>query len=606
MNATSPIDTSTGVNTGGATVSLPPLVPASAGELALVAVSGGANLYITTPVNGLKSLWSLDQAGNWGALVESFAQFNLSGTGISAQYGAAQGTTFNASEILIKGAAGAAAAITTIASNASVHSLRGGASDGSNNIDGYNINGVYNVVAFGATSDASTDSSAAVQSAVNAACAAADNVPGGTTTVPAVYMPAGQYLFLKPVIVQCGTGMRIYGDGMYATAIVQKTNALATSYGPLFVAGAASLISSLNGGTIAAAALASGAGQSLFWHDSTTPFVLDLGDVMRAGGLTPLNGLNALDIRGFMKVGAAPPSDGAFLFASDGELDGQGCGFSAPGGAWTCNGAAKIYIDSNLALHAMFKVSGTETEVHSANSAFTLNTAHEIEAVFDGANVCLFLDGARVATAVHNGTITQRADEDEVLGGSMEVFPMAGPTGTLNNVGPAMIDSFEIRKLIPAGRTCTSTSYPADSTKFVGDSNSLLLLNFDNLLSINGTPTSTSPFLIGADRWNGIDMAPDDGPSGAGAWLAVRNLGLTLGSGAEFDNFGASGTTAILSLVNTGGRYHDLELNGQYAALFTADSSFNTEQSDLRMSGAGGLSAYIDTNTSGVTKTDNL
>jgi hypothetical protein len=606
VNTASPVDTSAGVNTVASTVSVPSLAPGSSGELALIAISGGANLYITTPPNGLKSLWSLDQAGNWGALVETFPQFNPNGIALSAQYGSAQGNTFNASEVLIKGAAGPPAAITIAGSSASVRSLRGGASDGSNTIDGYNINGVYNAVAFGATGDASADSSSAVQNAINAACAAANTVPGGTTTVPSVYLPAGQYLFLKPVVVQCSTGMRIYGDGMNATAVIQKTNALATSYGPVFVAGAASSISSMNGGTLTSNSLASGSGQSLLWHDASTPFVLDLGDVMRAQGLTPLNGLSALDIRAFMKIGAAPSGNGAFLFVSDSELDGQGCGFSAPGGAWTCNGAAKVYIDSNLALHAMFKVSGAETEVHSANNAFTVNTAHEIEAVFDGANVCLFLDGTRVATSAHSGTITQRADEDEVLGGSMEVFPMAGPTGTLNTVGPAMVDSFELRKAIPAGRTCGNTAYAMDAAKFTGDANSLLLLNFDNLLNMNGAATTTSPFLIGADRWNGIDMAPGDGPAGAGAWLAVRNLGLALGAGAEFDGLSVSGTTAILSLVNTGGRYHDLNLSGQYAAMLIADSSFNTEQADLRLSGAGGLSAYIDTNTSGVTKADNL
>ena len=606
VNSVSPIDSSAGTNTSAASVNLAALAPAAAGELAMAAISGGAPLYITTPISGMKGTWYLDVPGNWGALVETFPLLNNTGAPLAAQYAATQGNTFTVSEVLIKGLAGLANPVITLGSTGGERNLHGSGTDGSNTIDGYNLNGVYNAVAYGATADASSDSSSAVQNAVNAACAAAANVSGGAPQVSSVYIPTGEYLFLKPVIVQCNPGIRVYGDGMFATTIVQKTNAITQSYGPVFVAPPANAISSLNAGTITSASLKTGAGQSLFWHDSAAPFVLDLNDVMRGIALTPLNNLSALDIRGFLKIGAAPGSSGVFLFGSDGELDGQGCGQGAPGGVWSCNGAAKVYVDANLALHTQFKISGTEVEVHSANSAFTTNTTHEIEAVFDGANVCLFLDGTRVATAAQAGSITQRADEDEVLGGTMEVFPMAGPTATMNTVGPASLDSFEIRKAIPAGRTCANASYTADTAKFTGDGSSVLLLNFDNLLSISGATTTTSPFLIGADRFNGIDMAPGDGPSGAGAWLAVRNTGLALGNGDEFDDLAAAGTIGLLATVNTNGRYHNLSLSGPYTPLYLANSSFNSEQSNLRLNGAGSLAAYIDTNTSGVTKADNL
>jgi hypothetical protein len=614
VNTTTPVDSSsTSANPSGSTLSLSLLAPTVPGELAILAISGSNPLYVTTPLNGLTNLWNLDQAGGWGALVQVFPQFNKGGTAINAQYVATNGNTFAAQEIFLVGATGATNPVHTIGSDESPVTSRGNAADGSNTIDGYSVNSVYNVESFGATPDGSTDSSGAFQTALNTACSHAIN-SSGLASKPGVFVPAGTYLLLKPVILHCGAnGIRLFGAGKLNTSLVMTQAGVGSSYGPALVAMPTTSISSLNSGTITGTALASGSGQSLFWYDSSVPFVLDLGQVMRSISLTPLNGLTALDVRFFAKSGqvSTDTSSATYFFTSDGKLDLANCNTLSLNGAYSCRGAWQVFVDQNQSLWLVANVSGTSVAIHSANNAWTLNSTHEVEGVFDGSNVCLFLDGTRVATATQSGIITQRPDEDMLIGEDAQVFPTTGPVGRIwfsgaGAGGGTYLDSFEIRKVIPSGRSCSNSSYTADTSKFTGDTNSLLLLNFDNLLDVNGNTTNTSPALVGADWFNGTDMVPSHGPSGQGAWLAIRNEGLVSGESVTVSDLGIAGATiGILGIISQGSNFDNLQLSGTYAGLFLTNLSYNNEEANVTFNSSA-LAAFVAANNSGLTSASNI
>src|SRR5262249_11388263 len=141
-------------------------------------------------------------------------------------------------------------------------------------------------------------------------------------------------------------------------------------------------ISALNGGGgIVATSLKTGPGNALFWGTSNATFVLDLSQVLRSIALQPLNGLSALDVRGFMKIGQVntDTTGATYMFTSDGKLDQSGCNTLSLGGAYSCKGAAQVFVDQSLAVWNVMNVGGVNVSVHSANGAFTLNTTHEIE-----------------------------------------------------------------------------------------------------------------------------------------------------------------------------------------------------------------------------------
>ncbi|HKV55482.1 MAG TPA: glycosyl hydrolase family 28-related protein [Candidatus Binataceae bacterium] len=72
-----------------------------------------------------------------------------------------------------------------------------------------------NVLDFGAKSSNSFDSGPAIQAAINSA----------TTNGDTVYLPAGIYRIGQPLVVSHGRGVRLLGDGEYATAVQSSWSA---------------------------------------------------------------------------------------------------------------------------------------------------------------------------------------------------------------------------------------------------------------------------------------------------------------------------------------------------------------------------------------------
>jgi hypothetical protein len=477
--------------------------------------------------------------------------------------------------------------------------------------------GPINVDSCGADPLDTSDSSAAIQTCFNNACTSfsTPNPSGAQSNQSVLQFSAGTYALLKPLIVACANGrVQLAGAGANQTLLAMKTGSGVfnmQSYGPAIVVEPSNSITSLNSNTTTGAALV-GTGQSLFWNydPSATPtpivvpFALHLDQVFHALGTPPLNGLSALDVRFFAEshIADADTTGATTFFVSDGRLDQSNCG-NLTDMSWSCKGAAQVYVDTSLALHAAFNISGTAVNVKSANNAWTVDTVHEVEAVMDGANACLFLDGTRVATTAQAGTITQRVDEDMVIGYEPQYFPMSGPVGEIWKSGPTYMDSFEIRKAIPSRSACSNLSYTKDTTKFLGDSNSLLLLNFDKLFGVDGSTTTTSPALIEADYFNGTPASGN-----VGAWLSVRNEGLTSGNGVYLHDLGIYGAgVGLYAMTGQNNQFDNLHLiSNNYTGKFESNVGFNNESSNIVVDGpAGSVAAEIWTNGAGITSARN-
>lgn len=478
-----------------------------------------------------------------------------------------------------------------IATGSGVSSLQGAATDGSNTIKGFSIDNEFNILSYGAKRDASADSSTAEQAAVNAACASQQSISGAVTQTPTVVAPAGEYFNNKPVIVTCAGGAILFrGAGMSATAFVQKTNALGQSHGPLFFDTISTEVSSI--GPTTATSLATGAGAALNFAGSY--WMLDLSDSLKDLGAAPFNGKTQLDIRAFAKL-AASQGNGAVIACSNGSADHQNASglqytnlgaFGSQGGAWCA------WVDSALALHCAMNIGGTLKTAVSANGAFTAATVHEPECSYDGANLRAFLDGTVVATTAATGNINQRGDEAMTIAGNYG-FNLAGAQA----LWVGQLDSIEISSV--ARHT---GNYTMDTAKFSGDSNSIVLLDGDNTVNF---PGSSTPVAFGLDRYNGQDFSGFGTSTQLGAWLMVRNIAFSAGSGNQFSDFSATGTIGLLGYLATNERVERVSLTGSYAGLFQEHSTFNNRVSGLALASST-FSPYIDADGSGVTDANGL
>jgi hypothetical protein len=592
VNQTTPVDTSSTAGTGGSTLSIPALAPTTQGELALFgATTGGAEVLIGSTPAGAHNLWFQPNIG-WGANVYSFPLFNTTGYAISVGETNTANNTFTTNEVLIRGLAGAPTTIPTLGSDSGLATNYGSNNNGSNIIQGYNVDNEFNVMAYGAINDASGDSSGAFQAAVNAACAAQQFPSGAVYQTPGVWVPAGEYLLLKPIIVQCPNGaIHFRGAGMGATSFVQKTNAIGQSHGPIIIDTVNALVSSIAPTT--ATALATGAGAALNFAGAY--WMLDLSDTLRDFGGTPFNGKPQFDMRAFAKL-SSTQANGATIICSNGSADnqnGNSLRFPNLGATAAQGGAACLYVDGNLALRCSMNIGGTLKSAASANGNFTTATTHEAECSYDGSSLRLFLDGSLLQTVAASGNISQRVDEDMTVGGFYGTFPIANP----QSLWVGQLDSIEV-----SGTARHTAAYTMDTAKFSGDGNSILLLNGDNTINFPGQST---PAVFGLDRWNGQDLSGFGSNTQLGAWMLVRNTAFAAGAGNQLSDFSATGSVGLLAYLATNGRYTNLQLSGSYAGFLLTHSAFNTRQTNLRLSSST-FAAYMDTDASGVTHAKDL
>ena len=86
---------------------------------------------------------------------------------------------------------------------------------------------VYNVKAYGAKGDSTTDDSAAIQRAVNAAALTVV----GSTTYATIYFPQGTYKLASTITIPAQAGIKFQGAGKFATALAPTNSAFTASSG---------------------------------------------------------------------------------------------------------------------------------------------------------------------------------------------------------------------------------------------------------------------------------------------------------------------------------------------------------------------------------------
>ena len=479
---------------------------------------------------------------------------------------------------------------------------------------GGSVNGVFNVTEYGANSLGTADASAGAQAAVNAACAAAlSPANSGFSSVPIIYFPPGVYWFQYPVLNSCGKTMLIEGAGMYATGIVGKVVGQPVMTGPLFVTMPPNYLSTL--GTIFGASLATGSGNSLYWSGSsqgTQRFYLDIADAIlndESGSLSnpaPLNTLAQFDVRAFAEVPSGAPG-GTYIWSSSmGAMDAQtGCS-NAPN-ITGCAGAYAIGArndGTNWNGIAEMKIGGTTYVLTGNQNNFAPAAIHEEELSYDGANIRLVVDGKLVAVQAATGTVTQRPDENMVLGGVMGGSQSFGTASS--NTWLGWLDSVQLSNTARA--TCAgsiilgASCYSAATAKFAGDSNTIFLTNFDQTLNPSGVLNSaTQPgALIAADYTNG---------SGSGlAWMVLRNYALQIGIEQDFRDLGlVSSTFGIFDAVGTLSTFANINSNTAGAGIYLYGEAFGSHiENWIGAANGFNIAPFVEVGAAGLTDLENV
>jgi Pectate lyase superfamily protein len=358
---------------------------------------------------------------------------------------------------------------------AQLHKIAATVNDGSSTISGYVVNRKYNVRAYGALGDCTTDDTTAIQNAINAACSAgfAGGALGGAVHVsPEVYFPEGCYVHKGLLIDNCLQPLTFNGDGPMVSTLV-STNATPGLY--LEPNGYLATL-----GTLTASPLATGSNFSLnFDNNSAHGHFYNLKDGGFTGSANPLNGLSALSVEFFYNFAGSSGRNGDTFYAMSGYgADAFNSG-SAPGCTSSFTGGmciAAVQGTTTSTFEGCLKLS-TSGEVCASGSAAITNGANaEGELSYDGSTVRLFVNGTQVGSAAGTGTVVQAASGSWMLGGiAQNGSPFAQQSTTCcSGADPWVGQLLPLRISAVARHT---SNYTAPTAAFSSDGNTLLLMN---------------------------------------------------------------------------------------------------------------------------------
>ena len=377
-------------------------------------------------------------------------------------------------------------------------------------VTGFDLNNCVNPVdsKYGADPTGLNDSYAALDAASLDACA--KGLP--------ICLPAGTYTVCsQPWLQTCssaaptGSLPDVFGAGRLETTIRRCTGT--HSVMPVTVLAPPAVITNC-GGCGLAAPLVGSTGNSFSFGTGNNLFDMD-----EALGNRALNGLTAFTAEGFFtttNAGAVQMIQGSLGSATP---IATGCsqGPSDGGTAPSCKGAYEIFWDGTVSkLEARLHTSTTGWVGASTfkSPVLSANTTYYYQLSYDGSNARFYhgIPGAALTSdgkIAMTGTISQRVDEDLVLGGNVEYWHLLAPIETFQG----KMDSVRLSSV--ARCTNDSGGCTAPNAKLAGDANTILLENWSNT---NLPLVSPEAFALGSSAFT---STPQDQP-----WMTLRNFGL--------------------------------------------------------------------------------
>ncbi len=373
-------------------------------------------------------------------------------------------------------------------------------------LTGFDVNNCVNPVdpKYGADPTGANDSYAALDAASLDACA--KGVP--------VCLPAGSYqVCAQPWFHTCASNPNlpdVLGAGRLETTILPCRR---RSVMPTMVLAPPAVMSNAGGAGLAPALV--GSGNSFNFGTGSVLF-----DADEALGNRALNGLAAFTAEGFftttnagatqMLIGSlgavAPVATGCSQFPSDGA--------SPP----SCKGAFEVFWDgADSKLKARFHTSTTGwvgASTFKTAAALSANTTYYYQLSYDGSNARFYhaIPGAALTSdgkIAMTGTVSQRVDEDLVLGSDVEYWHLLVPQENFQG----KMDS--VRLSNSARCTNDSGGCTAPNSKLANDANTVLLENWSNTSLPLVSPEGY--FLAGGN----LASTAQDQP-----WMMMRNFGL--------------------------------------------------------------------------------
>jgi len=348
-----------------------------------------------------------------------------------------------------------------------VNTMAGSKGDGSDALSAFNVNGIFNVKAFGAKGDGITDDSGAIQAAIDAACAVntgSDGAGNYTNVAGQVLFPSAPYYLLNPLWMNC-SGLQLIGTGRYSSVLEP-----AYDFGKTIA-----VVGTGYQGLPTVASLVTGPGNAADFTVSQSNYYLNLrewggrfGPLGTPDGLN-LNGLSAFTIEAYIKDVTA--GDG--IIVSSGSVP-SSAGFAAASLLRINGGNLDAYLTTTTGSH------------DDTGAAVAVGTIQYVALTYDGATLRLYdcapgaSSCAPEASVAATGTIVQDPTEDVDIG---RWGGQSWPNGSAEEGAiKGYIDSVRISKV--ARWTGTIATVP--NAKFSADSNTLILTNFEK--NSNGLP----------------------------------------------------------------------------------------------------------------------